>query len=75
VIVHVYNPKTQEAKAGGSQVPAQPRLHHEFQVSLGSIARSCLIESKKQNNFFKIWHLRFQTERPQGAANAGEGFL
>jgi hypothetical protein len=29
VVIHACNPSTQEAKAGGSWVPSQPRLHSE----------------------------------------------
>jgi hypothetical protein len=29
VVLHTYNPSTQEAEAGGSRVPGQPRLHNE----------------------------------------------
>jgi hypothetical protein len=28
-MMHTYNPRTKEAKAGGSKVPGQPRLQRE----------------------------------------------
>jgi hypothetical protein len=40
-------------EAGGSQVQDQPELCNEFEVSLGTIARSYLQEKKKLNTVFK----------------------
>lgn len=39
MLVVVY---AEEAEIGGLQVQGQPKLHHEFQVSQGSIVRPCV---------------------------------
>jgi hypothetical protein len=42
MVIHTCKPSTREASAGRSQMQGQPRLHNEFEVSMGFIARSCL---------------------------------
>jgi hypothetical protein len=53
MMAHICSPSTWEA--GGSWVWGQPRLHSEFQVSLGCIVRPCFKKQKQtppspQNN-------------------------
>jgi hypothetical protein len=48
VVVHAFNPSTQEAEAGG--VWGQPGLQSEFQDSQGYTERSCLKQTNKQTN-------------------------
>ena len=48
VVVHVFDPSTQEAEAGGSLcVQGQPGLHREFQDGQGYIVRPCLKKQTK----------------------------
>jgi hypothetical protein len=42
MVVHTFNPSTQEADTGRLQIGGQPGLHIQFQVSIHDIVRPCL---------------------------------
>jgi hypothetical protein len=46
MVVHSYNPSTQEAKAGGLRIPGQPGLHNELEANLG-----CTVSPYLKRNF------------------------
>ena len=51
MVVHAYNPRTQEADAGGSlssRVQGQPGLQSEFQNSQGYTEKLCLEKQQQQ---------------------------
>ena len=51
MVVHTFNPRTQEAETGGFlYVLSQPGLHNEFQDSLSYIVRPGLKQTKDNNN-------------------------
>jgi hypothetical protein len=59
IVVHAYNPSTQEVEAGGSQVQGQLGLHQEFKASQGYIAKVSLKRTKttKQTPHSTCFHL------------------
>jgi hypothetical protein len=48
VVVHAFNPNTQEAEAGGFLSSRQPGLQSEFQDSQGYTEKPCLEKPKKK---------------------------
>jgi hypothetical protein len=48
MVVHAYNPSTQEVEARGSRVQDQPGLTSKFEASMGYIMRLCLKKTNKK---------------------------
>jgi hypothetical protein len=48
VVVHAFNPSTQEVKAGGALSLRSPGLQHKFQDSQGYTEKACLERKEKR---------------------------
>jgi hypothetical protein len=51
IVIDAYNPSTPETEAGGLQFGGQPRLHKQFQVSLGYKTLSQNKQNKKEEKY------------------------